>query len=171
MAGVELKAGAYLDFVSPKEMHDELTRMTGVIQDLLRQEAGETIVFAATPFTTSATGKGHGTAYRVPAGYECYLTRLAVTWPTATAKTGTKCTLLVCADTVSAGTTRLVNDTVPSVFDASRSHAPLFRGGQQIIVSLTTGPHAQTIFVNGQAVLVRLSTAGTDIMATGGDGT
>lgn len=171
MAGVELKAGAYLDFVSPKEMHEELTRLQGFVQDLLRQEAGETVVVLADPFLTNATGKGQGTVYRIPAGYEGYVTRLVVTWPTATAKTGTACTLLVCSDSVSASSTRAINNTVPSVFDASRSHAPLFHGGQAIVVSLKTGPHTQTIFCSAQIILVRRQDAGVDVMETGGDGT
>lgn len=166
---MELKAGAYLDFVSPNELRDELTRMTGVVQDLIRQEAGETVFVSAPPFATNATGKGSGTVYRIPAGYEGYLTRLVVTWPTA--KTGTACTLLVCADSVSAASTRAINDTAPSVLTDSRSHAALFRGGQAVIVSLATGPHTTTIFCSAQVVLVKLKTAGADVMDTGGDGT
>lgn len=172
VAGVELKAGAYVDFISPNEMREELGRLAGLVQDMLRQEAGETVTFSAVPFLTSSAGKGSGTVYRIPAGFEGYLTRLIVTWPTASAKTGgTKCTLLICADAISASTTRAINTLAPSAFTASRSHAPLFRGGQQIIVSLTTGPHTKTIFCSGQVVLVKLKTTHSDTLESGGNGT
>lgn len=156
MAEVELRAGAHLEFVTPKELEAENTRLLDSVAQMLREEAGETIVQSAPPFKTNSSGLGSGTVYNVPRGFDGFMTRLVVTWPTAVAKTGgTKCTLLVCADTVSASATRAINTAAPAVFTASQSHAPLFRGGQQIVVSLTTGPHTKTVFCTVQVILVR----------------
>lgn len=166
MAGFELKAGAHLTILSSEEMHKEVDRLGDLFSEILRQEEGETVVRSAPPFKTTSSGKGTGDVFRVPVGYDAFMTRLVVTWPTAVAKTGgTACTLLVCADSVSAASTRAVNNTVPSVFDASRSHAPLFRGGQRIVVSLVTGPHTKTVFCSVQVVLVKRRTAAVDVEA------
>lgn len=167
MAGFELKAGAHLTLLSSEEMHKEVDRLADLFDELLRGQEGETIVRSAAPFKTTSAGKGTGKAFRVPAGYNALLTRLVLTWPGASAKTGgTKCTVIVAATTATAASSaRAINTSLPSVYEASKSHAPLFRGGQQIAVGVTTGPATQTIFPTVQVILLKRRTVQADIEA------
>lgn len=165
MAEVELRAGAHLEFVTPKELAAENDRLADRFAEIVREEAGDTIVRSAPPFKTNASGTGSGVVYQVPSGFTAFVTRVIVTWPTASAKTGgTAATVLVCADAVSASTTRSINNTIPSVFEASQSHAPVFRGGQSVVVSVTAGPHTKTIFCTVQAVLVKRRPIKSDVL-------
>jgi hypothetical protein len=166
MADVVLKANAEVDLLSGKELQGQVDRMCGYFEQILAGEDEDTVVDQAVPFKTTSAGKGSVTAYRVPAGYDAFLTRLVVDWPTASAKTGgTACTVRICADTVTASSTRSINNTIPSVFDASRSHAPLFRGGQSIVVGVTGGPHTTTIFCSVQVILVKRRPLKADVVA------
>lgn len=165
MADFELRAGAHLTLLTSKEFASEMDRVTLAVADVLRQEAGETVIDQGLPFKTNSAGNGSGAVFRVPAGYDCYATRVVVDWPTASAKTGgTACTVRICADTVTAATTRAINNTIPSVYEASRSHAPLFRGGQLIVVGVSGGPHTQTLFCSVQVILAKRRPLVTDTL-------
>lgn len=156
MAKVKLSAGAEVDLLSPKEHEAHLAELEKFLSD----RDGTTDVQAAAPFETDSSGNtavlpnGGGVVYRVPAGYRAFLTRLTVDFEGSTAKTPTSCDVRACADAVTPAALRVLNDAVPWVYEASRSHAPIFRQGQQVIVALQAGPTSTSIYCTVQVLLV-----------------
>jgi hypothetical protein len=156
MAKVKLTAGAEVDLLSPKEHEAHL----GHLEKAMREMAGTVDTQSAVPFSTDATGgtatlsAGGGVVYHVPAGYHAYMTRLSVDYEGSTAKTPVSCDLRVCADQVTPAALRSIAAMVPNVFSESRSHAPLFRPGQQIVVALQSGPATTMLYCTVQVLLV-----------------
>jgi hypothetical protein len=167
MAKVKLSAGAEVDLLSPKEHEAHLAKL----EQFLSERDGTTLVHAGSTFSTDASGntaalaEGGGAVYRVPDGFHAYLLRLSIDFEGSNPSSPTTCGVKVCADYVTPSALRAANNTVPSVFSASRSHAPMFRQGQRVIVALQGGPATTMIYCTVQVLLV--STTGrlrTDVL-------
>ena len=170
MAHVTMKAGATFDVLTPEEHRQRLERVMSDFQDWQRQSEGETITRSAGPFLTDATGgtstlaRGGGAVYRVPTGYDGILTRLSVDYEGSNASSTVSCDLRVVADFNSPAALRAIYNAVPAVYEASKSHAALFRGGQEIVVSLTGGPHSTAMYVTVQVLLVKRTHLSADVL-------
>ena len=161
MAKFALKAGAEVDFLTDNELAARVDDLKDFFQELARGQEGETVVHSANSFVTDRSGNtatlpdGGGVVYRVPVGFDAFLTRLSVDFEGSNAASPTACDLRVVADQNTPAALRAIFNLVPAVFDASRSHAPLFRGGQRVVVCLTGGPHSASIYCTAQVVLTR----------------
>lgn len=149
-------------------MREQLGEVMAYAQAMLRAQEGETLVILAPPFKTTTAGKGSGTVWNVPTGFTAFLLRASVDYNGSSAKTGGhKCDVRICADSIAASNLRAVASVLPNVYEAGRSHAPLFRGGQGVVVQVqTTGPHTTTIFVTLQVLIVKRQTAHLDVVAS-----
>ncbi len=162
MAGsVVLKAGAEIGFLTPDDLDEQNAKMQDFFKELTRGQEGETISRSAGSFLTDSSGNtaylpngGGGVAYRVPVGFDAFLTRISIDYEGSNATTPQSCDVRVVADQNTPAALRLLNNQVPSIWDGSKSHAPLFRGGQAVIVCLTGGPVSTAIYCTVQVVLV-----------------
>lgn len=165
-----MAVGAEFDFLTSAELKDELAKVHDKFAQELREQSGETIVKAASSFTTDSTGgtsafaSGGQQIYRVPVGYNAYLTRLSVDYEGSNASSTVSCDLRVVADFNSPAALRAIYNAVPAVYEASKSHAALFRGGQEIVVSLTGGPHSTAMYVTVQVLLVKRTHLSADVL-------
>jgi hypothetical protein len=161
MGKVQFKAGAEFDILSGDELKRENEKMRSFFEELTRGQEAETITRAAGPFTTDATGgtstlaRGGSSVYRVPVGYDAFLTRISIDFEGSNASAPTSCDVRICADQVTPAALRLINNQVPSIWDGSKSHAPLFRGGQEVVVALIGGPASTSIYCTVQVVLTK----------------
>lgn len=173
MAKVSLKAGATLDMLTPEEHAEHLVRLQHYFRDLMRDTEGETISRSADPFTTDATGgtlglpRGGGGAYKVPIGYDAYLTRCVVDFEGSNAASPVSCDVRILADQNTPAATRAINNTLPSVYEASKSHAPMFRGGQEVVVSIQGGPATTKMYCTVQVILTPRKAISADILSEG----
>jgi hypothetical protein len=157
-----LRAGAEIDFLSGDDLERQMAGMRDFFEALVRGEEGETISRAAGSFQTDASGGtsslGYGGAdvYRVPTGFNAYLTRLSVDYEGSNAASPQSCDVRICADQVTPSALRAINNSVPTVFSAGRSHAPLFRAGQRVILAMSGGPHSTYISVTVQVILTKI---------------
>lgn len=157
----KFQAGAEIDFVSPEEQAAQLVKLQHFFRDMMRGQEGETISRSAAPFLTDGSGNtsglpdGGGGVYRVPVGYDAFLTRLSVDYEGSSAKSPTSCDVRIVADQNTPAALRAVNNTIPTVYEASKSHAPLFRGGQIVVVSITGGPATTEIYCTVQVILTQ----------------
>lgn len=171
MAHVKLSAGADITLLSEEEMSGHVERLSHVFEKMTRGQEDETITRSAAPFKTNTTGStaklagGGGLVYTVPVGFDAFVTRLSVDYEGSTAKTQVSCDLRGVADQNTPAALRILNNLVPSIYEASKSHAPLFRGGQNLIVCLQTGPHTTTIYCTVQVILTRRKAIHTDTLA------
>ncbi len=168
MAKSLFKVGAEIDFLTSDELSDRLDRAEQYFRDILQAQEGETIVRSAGSFKTDATGGtstlGYGGAdvYRVPEGFDAFLLRLSVDYEGSNAASPVSCDIRICADQNTPAALRAIYNVVPAVFDASRSHAPLFRGGQRVVVSITGGPATTTFYPTVQVLLTRRKALSSD---------
>jgi hypothetical protein len=176
VATVQLKAGATLDFLTPEEHKKQIERVKEDFLDHMRQVEGETIVRAGGSFATNAAGatagqEGNGAVgvYRVPAGYDAFLTRLTLDYENSNQASGgsVTCVVRVCADSDTPASLRTLINAVPNVFSASKSHAPLFRGGQIIVVSIYGGPVSTTFYPTVQVLLTKRKHTRSDALQDG----
>lgn len=172
MAKSELKVGAEIEFITPGEQEKQLQRFFKLFEDLMRGQEGETISRSSGSFLTDASGgtsslaQGGHSVYRVPVGYDAYLTRLSVDFEGSNASSPTTCDLRIVADQNTPAGLRSLADQVPNVFNNSKSHAPLFRGGQEIVVCLTGGPATTAIYCTAQVILTPRKHIAADILDT-----
>ncbi len=154
-----LKVGAEIGWITPEDLAQSNSEMKSFFEKLMRGEAGETIVRAAGSFLTDASGNtsslaaGGGGVYDVPVGFDAFLTRLSVDYEGSNANTPVACDLRICADQVTPAALRALFKSVPAVYEASKSHAPMFRGGQRVVVALGGGPATTALYVNVQVIL------------------
>ena len=172
MAKFQLKAGAEVDFLTDEELGQRLDDLQAFFRDLTRGQEGETITRTGGPFKTDGSGdtaylpRGGGGIYEVPVGFAAFLTRLSVDYEGSSAASPQTCDLRVVADQNTPSALRTIADVVPNVFDASKSHAPLFRGGQVVVVCLTGGPVSTSIYCTVQVVLTPTKALGTDTLSS-----
>jgi hypothetical protein len=170
MAEVELRAGAHLEFLTKDELADEVSHLKSFFTQLTREQEGETILRAVAPFSTDASGStaalaaGGGVAYLVPVGFDAFLLRLTIDYEGSNASTPQSCDVRVVADQNTPAGLRALNNSVPTVFSAGRGHAPIFRGGQRVVVCLTGGPVSTNIYCTVQVLLTRRRTIDTDTL-------
>ena len=168
---VQLKAGAELDMLSAGEFSQGTKELANRFREIMRETEGETISRSAGPFSTDATGgtstlaNGGGHVYRVPTGYDAYLTRLSVDFEGSSAASPTSCDLRIVADQDTPAALRAIFNSVPAVYEASKSHAPLFRGGQEVVVCLIGGPASTSIYCTAQVLLTPRKAIHPDILA------
>lgn len=171
---VYLKAGAQVDFLSPEEFEDRFKAGLDAYRNLVRQEEGETMVRQGPTFVTDATGGtstlggGGGVIWQIPVGFDFFVTRLTVDYEGSTDKTPTSCDVRLCADQNTPASLRVLGAQVPFVYEGSKSHAPMFRGGQSLLVALTSGPATTTIYCGVQGVLTQRRYVPFDIEAQKG---
>jgi hypothetical protein len=169
-----LKAGANIELLTRDELASELTKVSNAFEALTREQEGETISRAAGSFKTDPSGNtaymgpGGGVAYTVPAGFDAYLLRLTVDYEGSTAVTPQTCDVRIVADQNTPAGLRAIYNQVPAIFHASRSHAPLFRGGQRIVVCLIGGPVSTNIYPTVQVLLTRRKAVKTDTVDSQG---
>ena len=173
MAKSQLKVGAEIEFITPDEQARQLKDMQSFFTKLMKGQEAETISRSSGPFTTDATGGtstlagGGGKVFRVPVGYDAYLTRLSVDFEGSTAASPTTCDLRVVADQNTPAGLRSLANQVPNVFTNSKSHAPIFRGGQEVVVCLTGGPATTMIYCTVQVILTPRKHIAADILDPG----
>jgi hypothetical protein len=171
MAHVRLKAGTEFDILSSEEHLAHVQRLRDEISRFFLERDGTIDTHAAPSFLTDAGGNtvslpgGGGKVYTVRAGFHGYLVRLSIDYegsnPSAPQNAGVK----VCADQVSPGSLRAVTNVIPNVFSESRTHAPVFRPGQSVVVGLQGGPASTAIYCVTQMLLVPTSALlGTDVL-------
>lgn len=170
MAKVLLRAGAEVDFLTDEEMKKHTEHLANRFEAIVRGEEEETFTRACEPIAVTNSGGGapfqdnNGVLYRVPVGYDAYLTRLAVALTTRYFSTPPGTVLAftsVYADEINPANMRIPIKTasMPVLYEASRSHAPLFRGGQRIILRVqrivVAATLPQMIFPNIQVLLTK----------------
>ncbi len=161
MAHVTMKAGATFDLLSPQEHKEQLEKVVNDFEAWQRQAEGETITRSAGPFLTDSTGgtstlpSGGGKVFHVPVGYDAFLTRLSVDYEGSTAASPLTCDLRVVADQNTPAALRSIINQIPNVFAEGKSHAPLFRGGQEVVVCLQAGPVSTSIYCTVQVLLTK----------------
>lgn len=159
MGEYELRAGAKIELIGPDDLRAEGERQRDWYQQVMREAEGETILHTALPFATDATGgtaslaRGGAPVYRVPVGYDAYVIRCSVDYMGSDAATPVTCDVRLAENQNSPSALRSVTNQLPSVFAASRSHAPLFRSGSEVVVSITGGPVSTSISCHLQVVL------------------
>ncbi len=165
-----MSAGAMLDFITPEEQAAQLVELKDFFRRLTREQEGETIVRSAAPFNTDGSGntaslpRGGSSVYRVPIGFDAYLSRLTVDYEGSSAASPQSCDVRIVADQDTPAALRAINNTVPTVYEASKSHAPLFRGGQEVVVALIAGPVSTAIYVTVQVILTPRKHLSADIL-------
>lgn len=170
MAKCTLKAGAQLDILSADEMAAQVDRIVQVYRDMELARDGETVRHTGSSFKTDGTGGtssgpygGYG-VYRVPAGYNALLTRLSVDYEGSDAASLVTCDVRICANQNTPSALRSIANALPNVFDASKSHAPLFVAGELVVVSITGGPASTTMYVSLQVNLTKRLAIGSDTL-------
>ena len=173
MATVKLAAGAEFDIMSSEEHRKHLQRVKEDFLDHMRQTEGETLTRSGQPFTTNSAGTtvgpengGYG-IYRVPAGYDAFLTRCSVDYEGSNAASQVSCDLRISADTNTPAALRSIASVVPNVFAEGRSHAPLFRGGQLVVVSMIGGPASTQFYCTVQVLLTKRRHISSDVLQEG----
>lgn len=173
MATVKLAAGAEFDIMSSEEHKKHLQRVKEDFLDHMRQVEGETLIRAGKPFTTNSSGTtagpengGYG-IYRVPVGYDAFLTRLSVDYEGSNAGSPTTCDLRISADNTTPSALRSLASVVPNVFAESKSHAPMFRGGQLVVVSIIGGPASTQFYCTVQVLLTQRRHLRADVLQEG----
>ena len=160
MAHVRLGAGAEFDILSSAEHRDHMRDLAKELEEFLAERDGTTEVRAGNSFLTDASGNtsalpdGGGTAYRVPTDSDAYLLRLSLDYETSNPAAPVTCGVRICADAVTPAALRALTTDLPNVYSASRSHAPLFRAGQRILVGIQGGPATTAIYPTVQVLLV-----------------
>jgi hypothetical protein len=160
MALAKLSAGASLDILSGEEHKRHLSAFQRDIERTLSERDGTTEVRSGAPFLTDGSGNtsslpdGGGQVYRVPTGFDAFLLRLSLDYETSNPGSPVTCGVRICADAVTPAALRGLTNALPNVYSASRSHAPLFRGGQRIIVGIQGGPATTLIYPTVQVLLV-----------------
>jgi hypothetical protein len=160
MGTVVLKAGAEIGYLTPDDLAKSNSEMKDFFKELTRGQEGETISHSAAPFLTDGSGNtaylayGGGRVYRVPVGFDAFLTRISIDYEGSNTTSPQSCDVRVVADAVTPAALRLINNQLPAIWDGSKSHAPLFRGGQLAIVALQGGPASTNISCTLQVVLV-----------------
>jgi len=161
MAHVKLGAGAEFDILSSPEHKAHMESLRQELCNYLEEKDGTTEVRAASPFLTDASGntsslpEGGGVAYHTPTGFHAYLLRLSLDYETSNPDAPVSCGIKICADAVTPAALRALTNALPNVYSASRSHAPMFRSGQRIIVGVQGGPATTSIYPTAQVLLVR----------------
>lgn len=153
MAKVTLRANATCDIASDEELCRRFDDFKEFFRNEVLAQEGETVVRAANSVTTDASGNATIPAYTVPVGYDAYLTRLTVDFAGSTFKTVVSCDARIVADVNTPAALRAGNGSVPWVYEASKSHAPLFRGGQTATVILTGAGTTTLIYCHVQVIL------------------
>lgn len=170
MAKGQFKVGASFDFLSPEEHKQHLKEQQNFFADLLTGQEDDTITRSAGPFTTDSTGgtstlpKGGAGVFRVPAGYDAFMTRLSVDYEGSDAATPQTCDLRVVADQNTPAALRTIANQVPNVFSDGKSSAPLFRGGQEVVVCMTGGPASTKIYCTIQVLILKRKPLNLDIL-------
>lgn len=161
MAKVHLRAGAEVDFLNEEEFSRRMDRYEAFFENVTRQQEGETVLEAAPSFSTDSSGNtsslpnGGGTVYQVPTGYDAFLTRLSVDYAGSNASSPKSCDVRAVADSNDPSALRLIYNIVPMIWEGSKSHAPIFRGGQRIVVAIAGGPTSTQMFSTVQVVLIK----------------
>jgi len=161
MAHVKLGAGAEFDILSAPEHKADMERLANDLRGFFDERDGTTEVRSASPFVTDASGNtsslpdGGGVAYHTPTGFHAYLLRLSLDYETSNPDAPVSCGIKICADAVTPAALRALTNALPNVYSASRSHAPMFRSGQRIIVGVQGGPATTSIYPTAQVLLVR----------------
>ena len=170
MAKYALRAGAEIDLLTADELDTTLKKHLANFQADEREQVGETLVKSGTTFVTDASGntsslaRGGGSCYSVPVGYDAFLTRFMVDYEGSNASATVSCDIRVVADQNTPSALRAIYNAVPSVYEASKSHAPLFRGGQHVVICITGGPHTTTMYATVQVLLVKRRPLHYDIL-------
>jgi|ERR1700722_2398200 len=160
MAHVKLGAGAEFDILSSQEHKAHTESLRHELQRFLREREGTTEVRSGAPFLTDASGNtsslsdGGGGVYRVPTDSDAYLLRLSLDYETSNPNAPVSCGVRICADAVTPAALRALTNELPNVYSASKSHAPLFRAGQRIVVGIQGGPASTSIYPTVQVLLV-----------------
>ena len=161
MAKYVLKAGAEIDFLTSKELDAAVGHHLGQFGKNLREEAGETITRSGDSFVTNSAGstsslpRGGASVYSVPAGFDAIVTRLSVDYEGSNAASLVSCDLRIVADQNTPSALRSIAAAVPNVFAEGKSHAPIFRGGQHVVVCITGGPASTTFYATVQVLLIK----------------
>ena len=150
-----------------------LRRMLTDYKDWERQVEGETLIRAGNSFVTNSAGTtagpengGYG-VFRVPAGFDAFLTRLTIDYEGSSAASPSTCDLRICADVNTPAALRSIANQVPNVFAESKSHAPMFRGGQLVVVSITGGPASTTFYPTVQVLMTQRKHTMADALQEG----
>ena len=173
MAKYALRAGAEIDLLTADELDTKLAKRMGEFATNLRDQEGATVIRTAAPFTLNGSGNTVGSnfpdncadIYRVPVGYDAFLTRLSVDYEGSSAASTVSCDVRVVADANTPAALRTLYDAIPSVYEASKSHAAVFRGGQRVGVSITGATANLQVYVTVQVLLVKRSALQYDIEA------
>jgi hypothetical protein len=174
MANVQLRAGANIDILSPKEHKEQLQKVVADFEAHMQQVEGETIIHSSS-FPVDGSGgtstgpyNGYG-VYRVPVGFDAFLTRIAFDFEGSSAKSTVSVDVRVCADQNTPSALRAIYNVVPAVFEASKSHAPYFGGGSVIVVSMQGMTASTTMYVNTQLILTRRLALDHDVLHSDGE--
>lgn len=172
MAKFLLKAGAEVDFLTEDEFSRRMTKFEGLFKALIEGQEGHTINSNGHSVKTDATGgtstlpDGVKEVYRVPVGYDAFMTRFSIDYEGSNAASPVSCDIRVVAGSNTPSALRAIYNVVPAVYESSRSHAALFHQGENIGVSLTGGPASTTLYVSLQIVLVRNHPVDVDVLTT-----
>lgn len=167
---MKLNAGAEFDILSADEHKAQIERVKNDFIDWMRQTEGETITRSGSTFVTDATGgtaglaKGGGGVFKVPVGYDAFVTRLSVDYEGSNAASPVTCDVRIVADQNTPSATRSINNELPSVFSESKGHAPMFRGGQDVVVCIAGGPATTTMYCSVQVLLTKRRHISSDIL-------
>ena len=165
-----MKMGAEFDFLNADELDAKMKKLHSRFDKSLREQAGDTVTRSSAPFVTDATGgtstlpRGGASVYTVPAGYDAVVTRLSVDYEGSNAASLVSCDLRIVADQNTPSALRSIASAVPNVFAEGKSHAPLFRGGQHVVVSITGGPATTTFYCTVQVLLTPRRHIDADIL-------
>lgn len=174
VARFELKAGAQVDLLTDEELGRQLDRWQRGLEQYLHERQGTIRVFTGAQVPTDSNGNaitgpdggGYG-VYRVPEGFVAYLVRLVATSPTIEAQVTNPSingVLYFYADQATPSSFRGwdPSGSFPVQYESSRSHAPMFRGGQKLVVtirglSISSSAIEENVAVSVQVILVRHS--------------
>ena len=161
MPRVKMAMGAEFDFLNKDELDKANHESFKKYANLLREEAGQTVTRSGDTFVTNSAGstsglpRGGGVVYLVPVGYDAILTRCSVDYEGSNASATVSCDVRIVADQNTPAGLRSIASAVPNVFAEGKSHAPIFRGGQAVVVCITGGPASTTFYPTVQVLLIK----------------
>jgi hypothetical protein len=154
-------------------MKEQVDHLGLLFREIMRGAEGETIRRSSAPFLTDASGntaylpRGGGGVYKVPVGFDAFLTRISIDYQGSNATTPAPCDLRIVADQNSPASLVAIFTQVPAVYSVGKSDAPLFRGGQEVVVCLTGGPVTTQIYCTVQVVLTPRKQNAPDALTDG----
>lgn len=151
-----LKAGGEVDLLTDDELGRRLDGFHAKLTRYLDEREGSTLRQVALPILLDGSGDGSGTVFTVPVGFTAWMHRLTVDYPGSNAAAPKSCDVRIFGSGAAPSSLRDLYGSLPAVFTASNERvAPMFRGGDLIVVQVTGGPASTSIYCSVQVHLVR----------------